>query len=1008
MYVRNLDHRPAMRPWREYARLICLLAILALGCRSLQAQTEGAGSIRGTTMESWNGQPLSGVAVSLRGTTLAVITDAQGHFELSPVMPGLHTVQFSKSGYARAVVTEVLVAIGQASQVNLSLRPEFYEMEEYVVTAPELEEQEARLQVERQSAASVIESIGSERFSQLAAGDAAEIMTKITGVSVVEGKFAVIRGLSDRYNTATLNGADVPSADPYRRSAQLDLFPSEVIENVTVSKTFTPDLPGGFSGGAMNIVTKTFPEKFVGKVSAGLAYNTQATGNEDFLTYPGGGLDAFAMDDGTRALPGELEGVSGEDLDELRRTATSGSQSIPLDQKTAAAQEMDRYVRSFGTPYMGWERKAPPPDHDFAVLVGDTVEVWARPFGFFAGLNYERDYRFYEDGIRARYAPVQAGARPQPYAYFDDSRSVTVAQWSALVNLAYRLSDLHELAFNFLYVQNAEDQARRQYGQISSSGEDQFNDERRTHLNTLYWTERNLNTYQLRGQHQIPELHSLQADWLASLANTSQDEPDLRYLNVISSPVPEYPDGPERRLDVGNSNTPFPDRPVRYFRHLEDENFNGRLDFTLPGEDWRALEWKLKAGAFLSQSQRQFEERTFTLDGGNGSLADPDVFPYHYMLGTNAPPPQLITQNNRQRYTFSRALSSFYGNSVYDGQQDISALYAMGEVPILEPLKLLGGVRYETTLLEVNSTAYQSSDVFTGTIEQGDLLPAVSAQWSLRSNMTVRASFSETVARPTYREFARYRSFDPAGDQIIEGNPYLRMTQIQNLDLRWEWYTDRGGLVSVGTFYKLLTDPIEKFNAGLQADGTPTWTSSSDFVTFLNSDEATVWGVEFEGRQNLGVFSPLLDPFSTGVNFAWINSEVALQPEIQQLKYVTTGEWVETRPLYDQSPYILNADLTYENKKSGTTASLVFYYAAERLALIVNNGWDVYEQGAPQLDFVVSQRLGRGFKLKVSAENVLNPEIIRSYGVSGPTDTTYLYSSYRRGVTLGLSCSYEF
>jgi hypothetical protein len=159
------------------------------------------------------------------------------------------------------------------------------------------------------------------------------------------------------------------------------------------------------------------------------------------------------------------------------------------------------------------------------VLVGDTVEVGKRPFGFFAGVNYERDYRFYEDGIRARYAPVQAGELPQPYAYFDDLRSVTVAQWSALVNLAYRLSELHELAFNFLYVQNAEDQARRQFGQISSSGEDQFNDERRTHLNTLYWIERTLTTYQLRGQHEIPELHGLQTDWLASLATPAWDEP---------------------------------------------------------------------------------------------------------------------------------------------------------------------------------------------------------------------------------------------------------------------------------------------------------------------------------------------------------------------------------------------------------------------------------------------------------------------------------------------------
>jgi outer membrane receptor protein involved in Fe transport len=364
----------------------------------------------------------------------------------------------------------------------------------------------------------------------------------------------------------------------------------------------------------------------------------------------------------------------------------------------------------------------------------------------------------------------------------------------------------------------------------------------------------------------------------------------------------------------------------------------------------------------------------------------------------------LITQNNGNA-TSSRAAQPFYGNSRYDGQQDINASMVWVKC-YPRTLEAHRGVRYETTFLEVNSTAYQSADVFTGTIEQGDLLPAVSLQWSPRKDMTVRAGYSETVARPTSREFARYRSFDPAGDQIIEGNPYLRMTQIQNLDLRWEWFTPRRGLLSVGRFYKLLIDPIEKFNAGLQEDGTPTWTSLR-FRHLSEFDEATVWGVEFEGRQNPP--SSLCRSSSSARGSTLPDQpEVALQPEIQQLKYVTTGEWVETRPLYDQSPYILNADLTYDNKRSGTTVSLVFYYAAERLALIVNNGWDVYEQGTPQHDLVISQRLGKGFKLKFSAKNLLNPEIIRSYGVGGPTDTTYRYSSYTKGITFGLSASYEF
>lgn len=983
--------------------ILVTLSLALLG----QAQEAERGTITGTVLESWEGKPLAGVTVMVRGTILAVTTDAQGRFQLTGVPPGVHTLQFSAPGYTRATLGEVLVAPGQTSPVTYSLRPEFYEMEEYVVTAPELEPQEGGLLLERQSAASLIEAIGSERFTRLAAGDAAEIMTKITGVAVVEGKFAVIRGLSDRYNLALLNGADVPSADPYRRAVQLDLFPAEVIDSVVVRKTFTPDLPGGFSGGAMDIRTRSFPEQFVFKAGAGMAFNTQATGKERFLTYPGGGTDWLAMDDGTRRLPGALKNVSGADLQRLVQTATSGSTAIPLEEKTAAALEMDRLVRSFGSPHLGPTRQAPPPDHDFGLLVGDTVKLGSVPVGYFAGLNYERDYRFYENGIRRRYSPTPGG-EPEPYQDYTDSSGVSLAQWSVLASLATRLYELHHVGYTFMYTQNAEDRARALYGRIESSGEDQFNDPRRTHLNELHWTERNLTAHQFRGDHTFPVLNELRADWLFSVASTTQDEPDLRYFNFISYPNPQNPEDPLRGVDLISNNIPFPDKPTRYFRHLEDSNWNGKLELSMPIEDGRGLNWKTRAGLYASQSERTFRERTFSYSGGTGSLVDVETFGYEYLRGTNAPPPRLVQQGNRTRYSFARSLSSVFGNNYYDGQQEISAAYGMVEIPVLERLRLVGGVRYETTLLQIDSSAFQATRSFRGEIDRADLLPAVNLTWEFREGMSLRLSYAETVARPTYREFARYRSYDVAGDQIVEGNPFLRMTSVDNYDLRWEWFTANGGLVSVGAFYKTLENPIEKFNATLSPAGEVLWTSSGDFVTFLNTPEAMAWGVELEARQNLGFLEDNLKPFSLGFNFAWIETEVSIQPEIQELKYRATGQRVAVRPLFDQSPYIINADLSYDNAKTGTSATLAWYYAAERLALVVNNGYDVYEQAAPSLDFVLTQKLGPHWTLKLSARNLLDPEIQRSYAVSGTTDTRYLYSSYTRGITYGLSLTYQY
>jgi TonB-dependent receptor len=317
---------------------------------------------------------------------------------------------------------------------------------------------------------------------------------------------------------------------------------------------------------------------------------------------------------------------------------------------------------------------------------------------------------------------------------------------------------------------------------------------------------------------------------------------------------------------------------------------------------------------------------------------------------------------------------------------------------------LIGGVRLETTKMNVNSTGFQTTNIFRAEIDQSDLLPAASLLYTPRKDMNVRLSYSQTIARPTFREIAFYRAFDPAGDEIVQGNPGLKMSSIENFDVRWEWFTKPGGLLSIGGFYKLLTDPIEKYNASISPDGTPIFTSG-DFVTFLNTSEATVWGVEFEARQNLSVLDSLLQPFSIGINFAWIESTVDLEEDIQEAKFITTGKRFETRPLYDQSPYIINADISYDNERTGTSVTLAYYYAAERLALINNNAYDVYEQPAPSLDLVISQRLSKHFKLKFSAENLLNPKVIRSYAVDGPTDKTFIYSSYTRGITFGLSLS---
>lgn len=957
---------------------LCLRALV--GPTEAAAQSE-FGSVAGTIIESWEGRPLPGVTVTVRGTTLATTSDAQGRYELRQVPPGDHTLRFSKSGYATAVVTDVRVLADQSTKVDGVLRPEFYEMEEYEVTAEVFEEQAVQLLQERQQASALIEAIGSEQFSRVGAGDAADIVSKVPGITVTDGKNPVVRGLNERYVGVQLNGAEVPSADPYRKSAQLDVFPAKLIDRVIVNKTFTPDQPGNFTGGGVNVLTKSFPERFFASFEGGVEYNTRATFNDQFLTYTGGGSDWLGLDDGTRALPGAL---AARDLVVPFPVSSLGRPgSASFANNLALANRLSDLTATLGTAAFAPRKEAPPPNHSFALSFGDTVPVWDRPFGYFGGLSYKRSFSFL-DGISRRFRPASGGGI-ELRRDFADTSGIEEVNWAAIVNLAYRPAENHEVNFNFLFTQSAEDLARQQTGTSTDDPGFTF------HLNRLQFTERNLKTYQLKGTHNLPEALDLQLAWLAALSDTSQQEPDARFFNFS-----EVGGG----FELGNASIPSPRFPTRFFRDLAENNKNGKLDLTLPLPVWRDQEGALKLGVFGSFSTREFSDREIFYGGNTGAgsafpfTGDPNTFLTEASLGfalrTNRSGTVSVDWN---RYLQAR-------DSVYSGGLDITAGYAMLEMPVLPRLRLVGGVRYELTSLAVGSrsslaNAITGLTVNDARLEQADLLPAAGLSWAILTNMNVRLSYSRTLARPSFRELAGYRSFDPVLNELLDGNPLLRLSSIENYDLRWEWFPGSGDTLAVSLFYKDLQDAIEKKFI----------TTDAEIVSWENRQAGKVYGLEFEIRKHLGFLGGALDAFSLGANAALIQSEVELTPVEVAARTLFLNDDSGSRQLFDQSPYIVNADLTYRNERLGTTATIAYSLHGPRITIAGLATPDVFEQPAPVLDLVFSQRLGKHCQVKFSAKNLLDPLIERTFGERGDS---FIYSSYRKGRVFGLSVNWEF
>jgi len=351
-------------------------------------------------------------------------------------------------------------------------------------------------------------------------------------------------------------------------------------------------------------------------------------------------------------------------------------------------------------------------------------------------------------------------------------------------------------------------------------------------------------------------------------------------------------------------------------------------------------------------------------------------------------------------FFWDRTLESF--DTVYDAEQDVKAGYLMLDLPLFPKLRLVGGVRYEGTDMSVHSESYRDNEV-TGlktndsVIEQDDVLPSVGAIFSATKNMNVRVSYSQTVARPSFREMAAYFSYDPTINDYIDGNPLLQMTSIDNYDLRWEWFPRAGEIFSVSLFYKDLKNAIER--GDVKQEG--------DTITFFNREEATLYGIEFEARKTLDFIDRSLRYFSLGGNLSIIESEVDLTEEELINKREQNPDPDETRPLYDQSPYIANLDISYSNPFSGTVASLLFNMSGERIAITKLNTEDVYEQPAPSLDFLFSQRIGRNMTVRLGVRNLLDPKIERLYGRHGEAGTEP-YDSYRRGRTYGFALSYDY
>lgn len=957
----------------KYFIKIILIGFLIIS----QISAQQSGKISGKVVDAQNGEALIGANILVEGTNFGAAADIDGNFIINSIPVGKHTVIFSMIGYAKSSVTNVEVKPGEVTKIDIALNSESFQTDEVVITAKALENNDAGLLIKRQKSNSVSDAISAEAISRSGSSDAAAAVKKVVGASVVDGKYVYIRGLGDRYSSTQLNGAELPSSDPNKKAFQLDLIPSNLLDNIVTIKTFTPDKPGNFSGGIVDIGTKTFPSSFNMKISASSSYNSQVDGSSAFLSYDGGSKDWLGYDDGTRSIPSLLEN---SELDI----------PIPVQARfdSEKAEQLDAYSKSFNG-VMDFKREVPAMNGNFSMSLGDNFKFGdVSSLGYLASLTYSRENSFYNDGKIGRYILTDLNSNElNPQLLMNDSKATSEANWGALFTTNFNINSFHQIGGNVFYSRSGITTTRFQQGRWPQ--EFGIDDTTSTFYNrVLGFRERDLLTYQVRGEHNLDWLLDTKADWNASFSETSQNEPDLR---LIASFERLINDDTSYTISGGNF-----DDPSRYFRTLNDKSSSFNLNFAVPVNFGSYFAGKFKFGGAYQKMERDFNERIFSYATDNRVYNNLDGDITKFFSSENNGIIEIDTlSNGRIRYNFGNTIrDNSKLRNVYNGTQEISAAYLMLELPLLRNLKFIGGARYETTSMNVVS---KDETIAPGSIKENDILPSLNLIYQLSDDMNIRFAATQTLARPNFREIAPYSSKEFVNDVELQGNPSLKRTLIDNYDLRWEWYSRPGEIIAVSAFYKNMKNPIELAYA-------PGSSLSNQIVTYQNVDAARIIGAEFEVRLGLDLLLDELSNFSFGSNLSLVDSKIDIPDFERQQRLAIDSSSSSTRELQGQSNVILNMDLSYYNE-IGTTASLQLNTFSERLSKVsAGVSPDVYEQPDIQLDFILSQQIWNNFTFSFSAKNILNSSYKEIYRYKG---NDYTFYEYKKGVRFSMGISYK-
>lgn len=911
-----------------------------------------AAKITGTVTDAANGAPLPGVLVVIKETNKVAETDDNGKYAFENVDNGTYEIIFNLLTYKKVLQTVSVLSNKDVVQ-DIKMKGEANALKDVTVKAARTTNTENAVLMEIRKSNLVMNGISAAQISKTMDRNAAEVVKRVPGITIVDNRFIVVRGLSDRYNTVWINDAGAPSSEVNKKSFSFDLIPAGVIDRLLVYKTASPELPGDFAGGMVKLYTSSLPDR--NQISVGFQTSISKMTGKPFNYNEPSSKDWLGYDDGKRELP------------------VNAPAYINKNDSTNPA-----LTKAFGKNDWIIKTKKTSPDYRFNLLAANVVNLGKVKLGNTLAVSYSN-----LSGDTSIQRKTWGETIEHPDYNYLDYRSVNSVTTSAMDNIVAVVGNT-KIEFKNLYNQSGKSSITLRH-QVPDSA---FTDERSY---SIGYESRAVYFAQLCGTHKFKS-DNTQYNWAIGYTDLFKNIPDLRRIKYVKQ---FGEDDSMFRAQVANAVDPV-NGGGRFFQSLYEHTYSFNHQLSQKIQIRNNIKFEVLAGDYLEYKTRSFNARVLGYTIKPGALAN---------TLTHLPINEIFADSNVGDKTKFRIDEITSLSDQYTAKNTLITGFAMTKFTLLKKLDVSGGVRYEHNTQEAHS--FINLDTIDPKVVTKFLLPSVNIAYNLTPKSLVRAAYGKTLNRPEFREWVPFFFYDFDSKDGTYGSLFptrlqdtLAVCEIQNFDMRWEWYPSGSETVNVGVFYKKFKNPITTMVVQENAD--------SRMLTFANAPEAYSAGIEIEGRKSFDFVDKWLNTkFFKNISFvgnvALIKSEMTM---------TDTAVQVAKTPLQGQAPYLVNLGVFYQNAANGFQGSIQYNVVGPKMIYLGTKRMSsVGELPFHSLDFVASKTFFKHYELNFGVQNLLDSKLRMNQdtnhdGTFSTKDKEYYYALPGRYYSIGFKVKF--